>query len=213
MDNTDIKNNYDLVQEKWQENYLTWDVEKIVKNLGIGGYTPEALFIHFYGEEFRIDNTTGLITKSGESDWKSDFNTVMSIYNLLYYSVENPKLTNQWVPFRDVKRAAPFAPAFQKVPLEAAAKFFNGHARELDEAGQKLDFQRISYSEVGFEARAFDCLPIRFLFWDGDEEFPAQFNILFDYGITDFMHEETVVLLAQAGVNHLMEASGLKHSI
>jgi hypothetical protein len=50
-------------------------------------------------------------------------------------------------------------------------------------------------------------MPIRFLFWDGDEEFPAQANILFDENITEFTHEETVVTIASDGVRCLTDAA------
>lgn len=43
---------------------------------------------------------------------------------------------------------------------------------------------------MGYEIRAFDCMPMRFFFWERDEEFEAQGNILFDYSATDFNHVE-----------------------
>ncbi len=51
---------------------------------------------------------------------------------------------------------------------------------------------------------AFPCIPLQFIFWDGDDEFPAQANILFDKNITDFTHEETVVLIAEEGVDRFL---------
>ncbi|MBQ8184320.1 MAG: DUF3786 domain-containing protein [Lachnospiraceae bacterium] len=53
-------------------------------------------------------------------------------------------------------------------------------------------------------------MPLTVVFWDGDEEFGAQANILFDGDITDFLHEETVVLLAADLVRHLVEHSGVQ---
>ena len=47
------------------------------------------------------------------------------------------------------------------------------------------------------------------VFWDGDEEFPAQANILFDGDITDFLHEETVVCVAADLFRRLVEEAGL----
>ena len=47
------------------------------------------------------------------------------------------------------------------------------------------------------------------LFWDGDDEFPAQANMLFDSNITDFMHEENVVGVASDAAAFLAEAAGL----
>ena len=51
-------------------------------------------------------------------------------------------------------------------------------------------------------------MPLTVLFWDGDEEFEAQANILFDADITDFIHEETVVCVAADLVRRLAEEAG-----
>ena len=37
---------------------------------------------------------------------------------------------------------------------------------------------------------------MRVLFWDADDEFPAQANLLFDKNATDFIHVESVVTIA-----------------
>ena len=52
-------------------------------------------------------------------------------------------------------------------------------------------------------------LKLDVLFWDGDDEFPAQANMLFDSNITDFMHEENVVGVASDAATFLAEAANL----
>ena len=56
---------------------------------------------------------------------------------------------------------------------------------------------------------AFACIPVTFLFWDGDDEFPAQGNILFDASATDFIHVESVVTLASVGLQKLADHAGI----
>ena len=50
---------------------------------------------------------------------------------------------------------------------------------------------------------------MRYLFWDGDDEFPAQANILFDKNVVDFIHVESTVTIAMEGLYRLAEAAGL----
>ena len=50
---------------------------------------------------------------------------------------------------------------------------------------------------------------IAVLFWDADDEFEAQANMLFDSNITDFLHEENVVGVAADAVYYLTKAAGM----
>ena len=68
----------------------------------------------------------------------------------------------------------------------------------------------VRQGDVGYVIWAFDMVPLTVIFWDGDEEFAAQANILFDAAITDFFHEETVVCLASDLVRRLAEEGGIQ---
>ena len=56
--------------------------------------------------------------------------------------------------------------------------------------------QKLSHSDAGYELLAFSCIPVRFLFWDGDDEFPAQANILFDKSATDYIYRFRRIIAA-----------------
>lgn len=199
--------NYQMLIEKWQKIFLSLDYPGIYKRLSLEGWDEKKPRITYYGVTYEFDLSTGAISNADNPLRKPGFNTQMAIYNLFYYTKTHPFLSGKWVPFRDVRRAAPFTDAFHRSVLVPFAKAFDGRLDALLLAGKALGFRRIPYSDAGFEAMAFSCLPIRFLFWDGDEEFSAQSNILFDYNITDFVHEETVVSLADDGVRLLIETA------
>lgn len=73
----------------------------------------------------------------------------------------------------------------------------------------KLGGKELPQGDVGYEIRAFECMPMRFFFWERDEEFEAQGNILFDYSATDFNHVESAVSIADAGIRRLAELADL----
>ena len=133
----------------------------------------------------------------------------MNIYNLFWYSKENVSLQERWVPFRDVRNAGPFAPAFESNILKPFAMTFEGKTEKLRRAAEKMGGQPVRQGDAGYIVHAFSCIPMQYLFWDGDEEFPAQGNILFDYSVTDFIHVESTVTLAEEGIIRLAELAGI----
>ena len=118
-------------------------------------------------------------------------------------------MTGEWMPFRSLKNASPFGPAFQKTVTDVFAKTFSGHLPELEQACRTLGGKKLPHSDAGYQIDAFACIPVQFLFWDRDEEFPAQANILFDRGATGFIHVESLVSVASEGLSLLTKASGL----
>ena len=61
------------------------------------------------------------------------------------------------------------------------------------------------YGDAGFLVPAFEKVPLQVIFWDGDEEFPASVNLLFDRNIIRFIHPEDVVLLGMECMRYFME--------
>ena len=80
-----------------------------------------------------------MLTLEEEPERELPFNAVMTIYHLFYYAKPEAKVSGRFVPFREVKRAAPFDAAFKRNVLDAAARTFDGHLAELHRACQALD--------------------------------------------------------------------------
>jgi hypothetical protein len=202
-----MNDNYEICCEEWRQKALGFDYKERYKALGLPGYTGGDLPILYYGILYKISRDDARITQADRPDKKVDFQIALAIYHLFHYSAERPVNSGRFIPFREVKGAGPFDPAFQKQILTPFARAFDGKKDLLIAAGESLGFHRLKQSDAGFEASAFVNMPIRFLFWDGDEEFPAQANILFDENITAFTHEETVVTIASDGVRCLTDAA------
>ena len=203
--NTD---NYKMLCEKWREIYRDLDHDALERQFGLE-CDEEARYVTYFHEKYRLDKKSGMLTLVSDPDRELGFHTVMTIYHLFYYSKPEARVKGEFVPFRQVKRAAPFDGAFRRNILEPLAKAFDGKAEELRRACVALGGESVSQGDVGYRVSAFDWMPLMVVFWDGDEEFPAQANILFDADITDFLHEETVVCAATDLFRRLVEEAGL----
>lgn len=200
--------NYDEVCDNWRKIYLSMDKEELKGRFHLES-DEQAMYITFFHEKYRLDHKSGMLTLSHDPDRKLLFSTVISIYNLFYYSKPGAKASGEFVPFRQVKRASPFAPAFQKKTVDFLAGTFDGHMEELREACIRLGGTPLEQGDVGYQISVFDCFSVEVFFWDGDEEFAAQANILFDSNITEFLHEETVSCIGTSLVERLIEESGI----
>ena len=203
-----VTDNYLALCDVWRKKYLELDRKELKERFGLDE-DEHAQYITYFHERYRLDQKTGMVTLEKEADRRLSFNTVMAIYHLFYYSKPEALIKGEFVPFRKVKRAAPFERAFQRNVLEAAAKTFSGRLSSLHKACRAMGGRPLPQGDAGYEIDAFSCMPLQFIFWDKDEEFPAQANILFDAKITDFLHEETVVCVGDDLFRRLAEEAGI----
>jgi len=200
-------NHYETVRENWRRMFLQMDHAELARRFGLK-LDDGALRISFYGREYHIDRTSGEITEAGAPDRPAGFDVSMSILNMFHYSKPGAAVSGRFVPFRDVKGAGPYAPAFAKSVASGLAKPFEGRAEALRRACIALGGTEIRHGDVGYVIKAFDFMPVMLVFWDGDDEFDAQANLLFDANITDFTHEESICFVAGVLMHRLREIAG-----
>lgn len=57
-------------------------------------------------------------------------------------------------------------------------------------AGKALDSNEHK-GDIGFQFEVLPCVGMRLIFWDADDDFSAQVQILLDQKVLDFVHYET----------------------
>lgn len=199
------QSNYDQVIENWRLKFLEMDQEELIRKFQLEA-DEEFLYIIYFSKRFRIDRKNGFITEDGKSP---GFDTVMNIYNTFYYLAAHPVASGNLVAFRQVKRVYPFEAAYRRTIISRLQELFAGKTEELRKACEVLGGTLLPQGDVGYVLPVFPFLNIAVLFWDKDEEFEAQANMLFDSEITEFMHEENVVCVAADAVYYLTLAAGM----
>ena len=199
------QSNYDQVIENWRLKFLEMDQEELIRKFQLEA-DEEFLYIIYFSKRFRIDRKNGFITEDGKSP---GFDTVMNIYNTFYYSAAHPVASGNLVAFRQVKRVYPFEAAYRRTIISRLQELFSGKTEELRKACEALGGTLLPQGDVGYVLPVCPFLNIAVLFWDKDEEFEAQANMLFDSEITEFMHEENVVCVAADAVYYLTLAAGM----
>lgn len=199
------QSNYDQVIENWRLKFLEMDQEELIRKFQLEA-DEEFLYIIYFSKRFRIDRKNGFITEDGKSP---GFDTVMNIYNTFYYSAAHPVASGNLVAFRQVKKVYPFEAAYRRTIISRLQELFAGKTEELRKACEALGGTLLPQGDVGYVLPVFPFLNIAVLFWDKDEEFEAQANMLFDSEITEFMHEENVVCVAADAVYYLTLAAGM----
>ena len=203
-----IVSNYERLNDEWAKRISGMDIDGLMKKLPELKREGDCLTIRHFARKYAMSLENFAIA-AAEDDLPVTSNARLNIYTLLWYSREGAALTGDFKPFESLRGAGPFGPAFKKGVLAPFAAAFSGRTEALLHACEVLGGRRLNISDAGFELSAFDCIPVRYYFWDGDEEFPAQANMLFDMSCTDFIHVESIVTIATEGMRRIAEAAGV----
>jgi len=128
---------------------------------------------------------------------------------ILHYlmAAETPDLTGQWVSYREIPGASFYFGAFVKRAVDPLKKVFGQNISGFSRAAEKLGARIIENGDAGFEFRVLPAVPLQLILWEGDDEFPAEANILFDETIGRILSPEDVAWLAGMVVYRLMALS------
>ena len=80
---------------------------------------------------------------------------------------------------------------YQKIQKKCST-IFNQHPDALAKACEALGGIPDGRGDVSYRIPMFDFLPVQFAFWQADEDFPPEMQILWDSNVLSFMHYETL---------------------
>lgn len=106
-------------------------------------------------------------------------------------------VTNELITFRDLSGGNIYYPTFTKRTMKPLADHFSKEPALLVKAGEKLGGHKADFGDVAVVIDAFSRVPVTLVLWQGDDEFPAQLNMLFDSTISDYLDTEDVTVLCE----------------
>ena len=199
-----MQSNYDKQVCIARELFMKYNQKDMIEKYNLE-FDEKYLYLVCIGDKYRISRETGEVEVSREmkEPFEScrDYNAVMSLYDVLCYPKETPKLANEWCPLYDLQitMSSPNADIFN----QKYANIFAGNADRLQQILQELGgipLQVSAGADVCCQLNLFPFFPLQFRFWDVDDEFPAQIRLLWDRNALKFMHFETLYYV----MGHLM---------
>ena len=192
-------NNYDMMMEQARLRFLTYDRDAICRRLDLRA-TADEIAVRFLGCEYRIRRDDGRVFSA--AGIPADFNTAMSIYDVLCRSEARPRLTGEFVPTTALNGIHGSSPVHEELHALHAA-FFAGRTAQLHELCLRRGGREWGKGDVSCILPVFDFFPLRLCFWDADEDFPASLQFFWDANALDFLHYETLWYVTDALITQL----------
>ncbi len=169
------------------------------------GEDGEKITVHFYLEPYQI--------RFPQIEFSSPSKKVVSLVTrilLLHYLIRadgNP-LSRKWVAYKDIPGGLLYAGVFARRVTEPLQRRFGKSAGLFREAGIQLGGEPVEIGDASFVLRAFPRVPLQYVLWEGDEEFPPSVQLLFDASVDHYLALEDMVVLGQVTSGRLINRSG-----
>ncbi len=114
---------------------------------------------------------------------------VVRLLAFLYLAkAEAGPLASRWVPYRELKDGLFYAKSFADTVEEKLCRRFGEDLEGMAAACEALGGRRVEQGDLGMVVNTFPRLPLLFIAWRGDEEFPPNLRILFDASATNYLN-------------------------
>ncbi len=185
---------YEVVCRQWREKFSGYDPGRIARILHLETDEND-LYLTYFQCRYRLRLKDGVLEKQEEGEkWSEElyFNESMALYHLLSYTKDLPVVSGKWVPSHTVDGVVCRNSAVQDPLLTPFEVKYAGKMEELKAACLSAGGRELETGDAAYEFEVFPYLHLRLVFWDRDEDFPAQVQILVDQCVTDFVHYETI---------------------
>lgn len=111
------------------------------------------------------------------------------------------------ISFKELPGGDIYITPFTHRAINPLVKIFGSSPRTLIVAAEKLGGKKAGLGDVSVTVPFFPLIPITYVIWEGDDEFPASGNVLFDCTASAHLATEDYAVMASMGVFELKKAA------
>ncbi len=142
---------------------------------------------------------------SEEEDLTNEF-TLMILFYLL--RTKNIPLDRKWISEKDLVGGEAFFRGPHALTVDPIEKKYGDNPEGFIEAGKALGGTPVRFGDKSIAIDIFPRIPIIYILWAGDEEFPPKAGVLFDASIGSHFTLDMIWIMVNEVSRRLVEAGG-----
>ncbi|MCX8022097.1 MAG: DUF3786 domain-containing protein [Syntrophorhabdaceae bacterium] len=196
---------YKKVYEIACRNFLSSDMERQFLRSGVNYEKKEGGFdVHIsYFDEIITLSIPLFHFKSS----KGVNVTLVTKIIILHYLInaKGTPLKGDFVPYEDIPGLRGYLPVFERRVVKPVLQAFGYDKHAFLEAGIALGGKKGDFGDSSFILSVLPRVPLMFILWEGDEEFPPSLKVLFDPSIPDYLPLEDITVLSKLASTRLIK--------
>jgi hypothetical protein len=101
------------------------------------------------------------------------------------------------ITYKELPEGIVYFRTFHKRAIKPIIDNFGSNPSKLVGAAAEMGGEKADYGDAAVTINAFKNVPITFVLWRGDEEFPPEGSLLFNANVTDYLSIEDINILSE----------------
>lgn len=155
----------------------------------------EQYILRVWDDEYRISPDRMAVDSAvvhGNSSF--DYFGLFAVHYLL--GAKPADLSNEWISEKDIPGGATFFRGPHAIPTALISDRFGNDIDRFTKRCKKLLGTPLDMADVAYRFEITSRIPVAVLYWQGDDDFPAESSILYDKTIIDHLASDVVYALA-----------------
>jgi len=153
------------------------------------------LQINFLGQHYEIEYPSGNFRPEASLQGELPVFARILILHYLANTIDTI-IEGKYISFKELPGGQIYIQPFTNRAILPLAKLFGAQPHRLVEIASRIGGKQADLGDVGVTINVFPRIPITLILWQGDEEFAASANILFDASAAQLLPTEDYAVLA-----------------
>ena len=128
---------------------------------------------------------------------------------LLHYilTASGRPLGGDKIPYEDIPGCRPYQPVFERRVVRPLVSAFGFDRDAFSAAAEALGATKESFGDASFTVHALPMVPLTFILWEGDQEFPPSVKTLFDPSVDAYLPLEDITVVSKLAAVRIIKAA------
>ena len=180
------------------------DVDDLVRLSGAQWLDAGRIGIRCVGRDYVVSHPDGIVLHADGSPPEVSVSILLLLYLL---ESTGRELEDRWVSFEQLPGGAGYSSSFRGRVVGLVLRTFGPHPETLLRAAETLDGVPFELGDASVRLPALPRVPIAFVMWRGDDDFPPSVSVVFDASVEGYLDAEVVTVLAELAASRLVDAA------
>jgi hypothetical protein len=194
------------IPEQYWDKVQSRDLVDLCRLMPGRAYGTKGLIFSFLQEEILLDCGQRCFKRRHYGHWEVTTDPQLELVALLFLSqvTATPPLTQEMITVADLKEAHYFTDPHQ-LHLDPLLERYGNDLPGFQRASFALGGKSLNLADAAFQFLPLPRIPLYFLLWFGDGEFPPLFKVLFDRSIETYFSASGIWLLINLVCTNLLQ--------